>query len=164
MDRTSVAASLDVSPRTPVRLSWDATGTRVTINPASSWQPGAYYTISVRAGALGASGRPMAKPARAVFVTRDATSGSIALTRMAGKAAAVTSGFAFTFDRPVSIGAVRKALQITPSVRGALNLAPSAAGTTRFVFTPAEVLATATSYSVALGPLLDESGAPVAET
>ena len=41
MDRTSVAASLDVSPATAVRLTWDPTGTRVAINPASSWQPGA---------------------------------------------------------------------------------------------------------------------------
>ena len=164
MNQASVAASLDVSPRTAVRLSWDPTGTRVTVNPASRWHPGAYYTISVRAGALAASGRPIEKPARAVFLTRDATAATIAVTRMAGKSAAVTSGFAFTFDRPVSIAAVRKALEITPSVRGALNLVASAPGTTRYVFTPSEVLATETSYSVALGPLLDASGAPVAES
>jgi uncharacterized protein YkwD len=164
MDPTSVAASLDVSPPTPVRLTWDATGTRVTINPASRWRPGVYYTISVRAGALAASGRPIAKAARAVFLTRTATVGSITVTRMAGQATAVTSGFAFTFDRPVSIGAVRKALQITPAVRGALDVVVSPPGTTRYVFTPSEVLGTATSYSVGLGPLLDASGAPVAET
>jgi Big-like domain-containing protein len=164
MDQASVAASLDVAPPTPVRLSWDATGSRVTVNPASHWQPGAYYTITVRAGALAASGRPIAKPARAVFVTRNATTASIAVTGMAGKAAAVTSGFAFTFDRPVAIGAVRKALEITPEIRGSLDLVASAPGTTRFVFTPSEVLATQTAYSVALGPLLDASGAPVAES
>jgi uncharacterized protein YkwD len=164
MDQTSVAASLDVSPTTAVRLTWDPTGSRVTINPASSWQPGAYYTITVRAGALAATGRPMAKPARAVFVTRNATTARIGATVMAGKTVAVSSGFTFTFDRPVAIGAVRKALQITPDVRGALDIAPSAPGTTTFVFSPSEVLATATTYSVGLGPLLDASGAPIAET
>jgi uncharacterized protein YkwD len=164
MDQTSVAASLDVSPKTAVRLTWDPTGSRVTINPASSWQPGAYYTITVRAGALAATGRPMAKPARAVFVTRNATTARIGATVMAGKTAAVTSGFTLTFDRPVAIGAVRKALQVTPEVRGALDIAPSAPGTTTFVFSPSEVLATATTYSVGLGPLLDASGAPIADT
>jgi uncharacterized protein YkwD len=163
MDHTSVAASLDVSPSTAVRLTWDPTGTRVTINPASRWQPGAYYTVTVRAGALGASGRPMAKPARAVFLTRDATTARIGATTMAGKVAAVSTGFSLTFDRPVAIGAVRKALVITPAVRGALDVKASAPGTTTYVFTPSEVLAASTSYAVALGPLLDESGASVAE-
>jgi hypothetical protein len=164
MDQTSVAASLDVQPATPVHLTWDATGSRVTIDPASSWQPGAYYTITVRAGALGASGRPMAKPARAVFLTRDATKVRIAATSMSGDVAAVSTGFTFSFDRPVSIGAVRKALAISPPVRGALDLVPSAPGTSTYVFTPSEVLATETPYSIGLGPLLDASGAPVAET
>jgi uncharacterized protein YkwD len=163
MDQTSVAASLDVSPSTAVRLTWDPTGTRVTINPASRWQPGAYYTLTVRAGALGASGRPMAKPARAVFLTRDATTARIGATTMAGKVAAVSTGFSLTFDRPVAIGAVRKALVITPAVRGALDVKASAPGTTTYVFTPSDVLAASTSYAVALGPLLDESGASVAE-
>ena len=164
MDQTSVAASLDVQPATRVRLTWDPTGSRVTVDPASRWQPGAYYTITVRAGALGASGRPMAKPARAVFLTRDATTVRIAATALSGNVAAVSTGFTISFDRPVAIGAVRKALAIEPAVRGALNVVASAPGTSTYVFTPSEVLATETPYSVGLGPLLDASGAPVAET
>jgi uncharacterized protein YkwD len=162
MDHRSVAASLDVSPRTAVRLAWDATGSRVTVSPATSWQPDTYYTITVRAGALGASGRPMAVPARAVFLTRHATVGRIGATTMAGDEVAVSTAFSLTFDRPVAIGAVRKALQIDPPVRGALDLAASPAGTTTFVFTPSDVLATATSYTVALGPLADTAGSPIA--
>jgi len=164
MDKTSVAASLDVQPATRVRLTWDPTGSRVTVDPASRWQPGAYYTITVRAGALGASGRPMAKPARAVFLTRDATTVRIAATALSGNVAAVSTGFTISFDRPVTIGAVRKALAIEPAVRGTLDVVPSAPGTSTYVFTPSEVLATETPYSVGLGPLLDASGAPVAET
>jgi uncharacterized protein YkwD len=163
MDQRSVAASLDVTPRTGVRLVWDPTGTRVTISPADHWQAGAYYTLTVRAGALGASGRPMAVPARAVFLTRHATAGQIAATAAAGDEVAVTTGFTFAFDRPVAIGAVRKALTINPPARGALDLVASAQGTTTFVFTPSDILQTATEYTVTLGPLVDTSGSAVTD-
>jgi uncharacterized protein YkwD len=105
----------------------------------------------------------MAVPARAVFLTRHATTGRIGATAMADGEAAVTTGFSMTFDRPVAIGAVRKALAIDPPVRGALNVVVSDPGTTAFVFTPSEVLATEASYTVALGPIVDTSGSPVAE-
>jgi uncharacterized protein YkwD len=163
MDQRSVAASLDVTPPTNVRLAWDATGTRVTVSPADHWQAGSYYTVTVQPGALGASGRPMAVPARAVFLTRHATTGRIGATATAGDEAAVTTGFSMAFDRPVAIGAVRKALTINPPARGALDLVASAQGTTTFVFTPSDILQTATDYTVTLGPLVDTSGSPVAD-
>src|SRR5262245_46455094 len=163
MDQKSVAAALDVTPATPVHLAWDRTGTRVTVSPAVAWKPDAYYTVSVRAGALGATGRPIEKAARAVFLTRSATNGTIAATAMAGKAAAVSTGFKFTFNRPVTIADVRKALMIDPLARGALDVAASEAGSTAFVFTPSEPLATATQYTVGLGSLVDASGSPVAD-
>jgi Bacterial Ig-like domain len=162
MDQRSVAASLDVTPQTAVRLSWDATGSRVTVSPAGHWLPGTYYTVSVRVGALGASGRPMAVPARAVFLTRHATTGRIAATAMADGEAAVTTAFSLTFDRPVAIGAVRKALTIDPPARGTLDVAPAAAGTTTFVFTPSDILRPETAYTVSLGALVDASGSPLA--
>jgi uncharacterized protein YkwD len=163
MDQRSVAAALQVSPRTDVRLAWDATGTRVRVTPATSWQPGTFYTITVRAGALGDSGRPMVVPARAVFLTRQATIGRIEATAMTGDEAAVTTGFSFSFDRPVAIGAVRMALRIDPPLRGALNGSPAADGTTTFVFTPSDILQTATDYSVRLDHLVDAAGSPVAD-
>ena len=162
MDQRSVAASLDVSPQTAVRLAWDATGTRVAVSPAGHWLPGTYYTVSVPAGALGATGRPMAVPARAVFLTRHATSGRIAATATAGGKAAVTTAFSLTFDRPVAIGAVRKALSFEPAVLGSLDLVPSAAGTTTFVFTPTDILQPDTDYTVRLGAIVDASGSPLA--
>jgi hypothetical protein len=85
MNQRSVAAAIDISPRTAVHLSWDATGSRLTINPAGRWLPGTYYTITVPAGTLGDSGRPMAVPARSVFLTRPATTGRIAATLTAGE-------------------------------------------------------------------------------
>ncbi|MFL5770790.1 MAG: Ig-like domain-containing protein [Chloroflexota bacterium] len=161
MDKRSVAASLVVSPKSPVNLRWDQTGTRVTVQPAGHWVPGTYYTITVRAGALGASGRPMAEPARSVFLTRRAASGHIAPTAPAGAETAVVSKFTLTFDRPVTVAAVRKALQTAPEVRGSLDVIPSPPGTTTFVFTPAGGLAPSTEYTIGLGPLDDASGAPV---
>ncbi|HET9347209.1 MAG TPA: Ig-like domain-containing protein [Candidatus Limnocylindrales bacterium] len=163
MDKRSVAASIDVSPRTAVHLSWDATRSRLTVSPAGGWLAGTYYTVTVRAGALGESGRPMAVPARAVFLTRQATTGRIAPTLTAGGEVPVTTGFSFIFDRPVAIGAVRKALTIDPPLRGALDIAPSAPGTSAFVFTPVELLRTSTQYTVGVGALVDSSGAPLAE-
>ena len=163
MDQRSVAASLDVKPRTAVSLSWDATGSRLTVRPAGRWSAGTYYTVTVRAGALGQSGRPMAVPARAVFLTRQATTGRIAPTLTAGEEVPVTTGFSFTFDREVAIGAVRRALSIDPPLRGSLDVTPSPAGTSSFVFTPVELLRTSTQYTVGVGSLVDTSGAPLAE-
>jgi len=163
MDQRSVAAALQVSPRTDVKLAWDATGTRVTVTPSTSWRPGTFYTLTVRAGALGDSGRPMAVPARAVFLTRQATTGHIAATAMSGDVAAVTTAFSFSFDRPVSIGAVRKALSFDPPLRGTLNGSQAADGTTTFVFTPSDVLQTATDYTLRLDNLIDAAGSPIAE-
>jgi uncharacterized protein YkwD len=161
MDRRSVAASLDVSPRTDVRLSWDPTGSRVTVTPTGRWRAGTYYTLTVRAGALGASGRPMAVPARAMFLTRQATTGRIAATAMAGAEAAVTSGFTFTFSRPVAVADLRKALLTSPEIRGVLEVAPSPAGSTIFVLKPSGILQPGTAYAIGLTGLKDVSGALV---
>ena len=106
MDKTSVAASLDVEPAASVELTWDATATRVTISPTRGWAPATYHTITVRPGALGASGRPMAVPARAVFLTRAATVGRIEATSMAGSDATASSAFRITFDQPVILKGV----------------------------------------------------------
>jgi uncharacterized protein YkwD len=161
MDQTSVAAALDVDPPVPVSLAWDPTGTRLTITPKTGWSSATYHTITVRPGALGASGRPMAVPARAVFLTRAATVGSIEATLMDGSLATVATAFRLRFDRPVEIAAVRRALSFDPPLVGALDRAPAAAGASAFVFTPTTPLAPATTYTVALVGLVDAAGAPV---
>jgi uncharacterized protein YkwD len=158
MDVASVAASLDVSPPTAVNLSWDETGTRLTVTPKSHWAPGTYHTITVGAGALGQSGRPMSKPARAVFLTRAETTASIAATQLAGKKAKVATAFSITFDQQVAIGDVRRALVTKPVIRGSLDVAKAAAGTSAFVFTPSEPLAPGTLYTVSLTGLRDADG------
>jgi uncharacterized protein YkwD len=161
MDQTSVAASLDVDPSVPVTLAWDETGTRLTIAPKSGWSPGTYHTITVRPGALGASGRPMAVPARAVFLTRAATVGRIEATALAGSNAMVSTAFRISFDHPVEIAAVRRALTFEPVLAGALASAPAPAGTSAFVYTPSTPLAPATTYKVSIVGLVDASGATI---
>jgi uncharacterized protein YkwD len=161
MDPRSVAAALDVSPPANVELAWDETATQLTITPKGRWLPDTYHTITVRPGALSATGKPMAVPARAVFVTRAATTATLAATALEGDRATVASGFLITFDQPVEIGAVRKALTIEPAVRGSLDLAAAADDGTAFVFTPAEPLLAGTAYSVRLAGLEDAGGVPI---
>jgi uncharacterized protein YkwD len=162
MDQRSVAASLDVDPAASVELAWDATGTSVTITPTRGWAPATYHTITVRPGALGSSGRPMAVPARAVFLTRAATIGRIEATSMVGADATLSSGFRISFDQPVGLGALRAALRFNPPLSGELEVAQAPVGASAFVFTPSTPLAPATAYTVSLVGLVDAAGAPLA--
>ena len=166
MDPTSVAASLTVTPSTPIQLSWDDTRTVLTVRPASHWTPGTYNTISIAAGTLAAGGRPMANVVHAAFVTRPATSARITPTQPIGDGVSIATGFRVTFDRPVSITAVEAALRISPAVAGRLIpdadasqvVATAARG---FTFTPSSMLTGGTNYRVSLDPLLDADGADV---
>src|SRR4029077_14196528 len=97
MDPASVAASITVEPATEVNLAWDATRTVLTISPKDRWAVGTFNTVTVRAGALAASGQPLTRPARASFVTRSATTGSASATAMIGGEVALGSDFMVTF-------------------------------------------------------------------
>lgn len=164
MDPTSVAAALDIEPDTPVRLAWNETATKVTITPRGRWTAGAYHTITVRPGALAASGQPMAVPARAVFFTRPATVARITPTAVEGERASVGTSFRIAFDHPVDIAAVRLALVTEPEIRGSLEVAPAEPGTSAYVFTPSEALAPGTAYTIRLAALRDASGATLEES
>lgn len=163
MDPASVEASLEVEPPTAVRLAWDETGTRLTITPRTSWAAGTYHTISVLPGALGQSGRPMAVPARAAFLTRPATAGRIEATALVDGAATIDSSFRITFDGRVEAAAVRRALRVTPAVEGRLETISAPAGASAFVFTPTTRLAPGTAYTVSAEGLVDAEGMPLAE-
>jgi uncharacterized protein YkwD len=166
MDPRSVAASLTVTPATGIQLSWDATGTVLTVRPESHWAAGTYHTITVAPGTLAAGGRPMSAAVRAAFITRPTTSARITATGLAGDAASISTAFRITFDHPVSLGAVAAALQINPSVDGRLVADAdrpdvSASRPQAFTFTPATALAAGTTYRLSLGPLVDADGAAV---
>ena len=91
MERASVEAALTVEPRTDVTLRWSDDDTTVTIVPATHWQAGTFYTITVGAGALASTGRPMTSPVRAAFLTRTATSATLAATASTGSRVSIGS-------------------------------------------------------------------------
>ena len=86
MDAASVAGAIKVEPAKPVDLSWDRTGKILTVTPRGRWSLGTFTTVTVPAGTLAVSGQPLARPARSVFLTRDATTASIIPTASFGDA------------------------------------------------------------------------------
>jgi uncharacterized protein YkwD len=163
MDPKSVEASLVVEPATAVDLAWDAGGTRLTVSPRNGWSAGTYHTITVRPGALGSSGRPMSEPARAVFLTRLATTARIEATAVAGSEAKISTAFRISFSRPVEVLAVRQALRISPAVSGTVDAVRTPDGSAVFLFTPASPLTAGKAYTISLVGLTDAEGGRLAD-
>jgi uncharacterized protein YkwD len=158
MDRASVEASLTIDPPTAVDLAWDAADTTLTISPRGMWAAGTFHTVTVPAGALAASGQPLSRPARAVFLTRDATTGSIAATDAVGKRVAVGAAFQVTFARPVDPTTVRDAIRLDPPTPGTLETGLVADGVARYTFVPASGLRADTTYKIIVSGVRDGDG------
>jgi uncharacterized protein YkwD len=172
MDEASVSSALSVTPATPVTLAWDPAGTVLTVSPKGHWAAGTYHTVTVDAGALAASGAPMASPARAAFLTRDAAAAEIAATLPAGKRIGIGSAFTITFDRAVDPATVATAFSIVPATPGTLAPTVSTATTgpasaaaatagASWTFTPAQPLIPNTRYRLTLDGVLDADGVAV---
>src|SRR4051812_23801521 len=93
MNEASVAAALRVEPPTAVDLRWDGTGEVLTIAPQATWQPGTFHTVSVQPGARAKTGQPLSKAARAVFMTRLATTTEVSPTDRIGDRVSTETGF-----------------------------------------------------------------------
>lgn len=161
MDPASVAAALSVSPKTDVTLTWDAAGQGLTIAPKGGWKPGAYYSVSIAADALDATGQKLAGPARSVFTTRAVVGGRIAAADVAdgGRVPTATS-FVVVYDGPIDVAAVERAFHVEPAVEGTFETATTAAGGTTVTFLPTESLASNTVYTVSIvGSVPDRDGA-----
>jgi uncharacterized protein YkwD len=146
MDAESVAAAIAVDPPAAVELDWDATGRTLTIVPATAWSPDTYHRVTVEAGALARTGRPLARAAQSVFLTRPGTDGAIAALQPAGRRVAVNGAFAIGFERQVEVESVLAAFRIDPPVEGRLEALGGLAAGTSFTFTPTELLAPDTKY------------------
>ncbi|MBA3235830.1 MAG: hypothetical protein H0T59_07555, partial [Chloroflexi bacterium] len=155
MDRASVAASLSVEPLAPVSLAWDATSTVLTITPRTHWSAGVFHAITVRSGALAASGQPLTRPARAVFLTRDGGSGSVVPTRPIGTRISIESTFLITFDRQVDHATVLHAIRLDPPVPGAVEAIRPADGPPRYQFVPGAPLAPDVEYRLTVDGVRD---------
>ncbi len=162
MDRASVAASLSVEPLAPVSLAWDATSTVLTIIPSTHWSAGVFHAVTVRPGALAASGQPLTRPARAVFLTRDGASGSVVPTRPIGTRISIDSAFMISFDRQVDHATVLRAIRLDPPVPGAIEAIRPADGPPRYQFVPDAPLAPDVEYRVTVQGVRDLDGALLA--
>ena len=161
MDATSVAAAVTVDPATPITLSWDPSATELTIAPKTHWAAGTFHTVTVQAGALARSGQPLSRPARAVFLTRDATTGSVAATERAGDRVSVGTAFLITFARPIDPTTVAGAVRLDPPTPGSLTSGPGAAGLIQYTFTPTVPLRPDAAYRVTVSGVRDTDGLPV---
>ncbi|MBI3749974.1 MAG: Ig-like domain-containing protein [Chloroflexi bacterium] len=162
MDLGSVASAVTVDPATPVELTWDAAGRTLTISPESHWSPGAFYTVSVQAGALARTGQPLAQPARAAFLTRAATTSSIAPTDPVGTRVSVDSGFSVTFARPVDPDSVASAIKLDPPIAGTFTVAGAPKGPVQYTFHPSKAMAAGKTYRVSVAGVIDADGVALA--
>ena len=161
MQRDSVASSVSIQPPVPFELEWSPDDTRVSIVPAESWEPSTYYTVTVGAGALATTGRPMTRPARVAFLTRDAATGSLAASLMVDKRVTLDSSFTIAFDQPVDLASVSPAIKIDPPLTGALTRATAPGGASTYTFIPTEPLAPDTKYRLTVDGVRDPSGVEI---
>jgi uncharacterized protein YkwD len=164
MERESVEAAVSVQPSLGVSLLWNDDATSVSIVPDEHWAPSTYYTVSVGPGALATTGRPMTQPVRAAFLTRDATSASVAATSTIEKRVAIDSAFTIAFDQAVDLGSVAPSIRLDPPAPGALSRTLDAAGLPTYTFKPSAPLLPDTRYRLIVTGARDAAGAEVATT
>ena len=164
MDTASVELMLRVVPSRAVDIAWDATGTRLTVAPRTAWKPSTYYTVTVLEGALDATGRPLERPVRAAFLTRQAVAATVAATSIAAGEAAIATAFRVAFSGPIDESTLD--LVLSPAAAG--TLVPAEASTAEapvYDFRPDEPLAPDTAYTVSLAPgVRDLDGAEIEST
>ncbi|MDO8485425.1 MAG: Ig-like domain-containing protein [Candidatus Limnocylindrales bacterium] len=162
MNKGSVAAAVIVDPPTPVELAWDAAGDTLTITPRTTWAPGVFHTVSVQAGALAQTGQPLARPARAAFLTRPATTATVETTEPIGKRVSVRTAFAVTFAGPVDAASVRDAIRLEPPTPGTVEATGTPKGPVSYAFVPSEPLRPDTVYTVVVTGVRDRDGLALA--
>jgi len=164
MNAGSVARALTVEPAKPVDLSWDETGRVLTVTPRGRWAVETFTTVTVPAGVLAASGEPLARPGRAVFLTRGATSASIVPTGQLGSRVSLDTTFLVSFSRPVDLETVPHAIRLDPPTPGSIRFNTGFDGPTRFEFVPSVPLRGDVSYRLIVSGVRDTDGLPLDET
>jgi uncharacterized protein YkwD len=162
MQRESVESSVSIQPAVPFDLTWSADDTSVTIVPTANWEPSTYYTVTVGAGALATSGRPMTRPVRTAFLTRDAATASLGATSMLQKRITIDSAFTVSFDRAVDLSSVAPAIRMDPPLTGALTRTSGPNGASTYTFIPSTPLAPDTKYRMIVDGVRDTAGIEIA--
>jgi uncharacterized protein YkwD len=161
MDRSSVAAALAVTPPTEVELLWSAGDTIVTVVPVGHWAADTYHTITVQAGSLATSGRPLTTPVRSAFLTRGPATAVATATEVLGKRVGIGTAFTISFDRAVDPTSVERAIRLVPATPGRVTAEAGGEGLPRFTFTPLAALKADTRYRLVVDGVRDEDGIAV---
>ena len=172
MDTRSVERAIEIAPAATYRPSWS--GPVLTIGFDRPLAFGTTYTIDVGTEAADTDGSHLRAPYQTTFTT--VAAGLTAQTVVPAPNVAgvsVRSPVALVFDGAVDPASIEGALRITPPVGGELRLAelpddtqppdldPSASpgdSLRVLVFTPSEPLASHTTYTVALDPVVRRLG------
>lgn len=161
MERASVEAALAVTPRTAVELHWSSDDTVVTIVPVGHWAADTYHTITVQAGSLASTGRPLTTPIRTAFLTRGPASAAAAATEVLGKRVGLGTAFTIGFDRAIDPASLARSIRLEPEVPGRLSVEAAADGLPQVTFTPLVALKANTRYKLVVDGVRDEDGVPV---
>jgi uncharacterized protein YkwD len=162
MNPTSVEASVTVEPPTPVELTWNAARDRLTIVPTTTWSPGVFHSVSVQAGALAVTGQPLARPARAAFLTRRPATATVETTQPIGKRVSVGTAFAVRFEGAVDPATVVDAIRLEPETPGSVEATGSPKTPASYAFVPAEPLKPDTVYRLVVSGVHDLDGLALA--
>ena len=161
MNTASVERLVRIDPTTAVSFGWDATATRLTITPRETWSMGKIHTVTVEAGALDATGRPLGHQIRSAFVTRGALTATISATAMTAGSTLAASHILIEFSGPVQAATV--ALVTDPVILGRIGLAAgSTSARPAYELIPTDPLPAGTTFTVSLAAdVRDVDGGPV---
>jgi hypothetical protein len=149
MNEGSVSDSLTIKPAVPVKLVWDSAAETLSITPAPNWAAFTSYSIQVAGTAMDQSGMQLGSPVSASFVTGALTSGKITATVVVDNLVAPTSEFQITFSRPVKLATIQARLTVSPTITGVITGDdPTDVSSQVFTFTPDDILAGNTSYTI----------------
>ena len=149
MNEGSVSDSLTIKPAVPVKLVWDSAAVTLSITPAPNWAAFTTYSIQVAGAAMDQSGMQLGSPVSASFMTGALTSGKITATIAVDNVVAPTSAFQITFTRPVKLATIQARLRISPAITGVVTGDdPTDVSSQVFTFTPDDILAGGTGYTI----------------
>ena len=150
MNTASVEHLVRIEPATSVSFGWDAAATRLTITPRGTWALGRIHTVTVEAGALDATGRPLDHQIRSAFVTREAVTATLSATAITASTTLAASHFRIAFSGPVQAASV--ALVTDPVIVGRIGVAAdSNPARPAYEFIPTDPLPAGTTFTISLG-------------
>ena len=161
MNPASVTPAVKVEPPTSVALTWDASGTVLTVSPRGRWSAGTFHTITVGAGSLARSGQPLVRPVRTSFLTRAATTARVVATESIGTRVSITTAFQVSFARPVDPATVETAIRLDPPTAGIVRSGSPTDAPGRYTFIPSKPLLPNVEYRLTVSGVRDTDGEPL---